>query len=188
MAAEQKISSEPREIQPDAFKINVSSQNITESSAEEKEDEKVASKPEVKTVAAPAPSVPPTPSSPSVSNKYNEGLDLFKQNKYREAYNSFAEFLDKNPSAPEAVKARYHGAESLYEEKDYELAILEFQKVIVEHPKHELAPKALYKQGLAFEKIGDPETARIVYNKLVDTYPKSEEVVSAKTRLESLKR
>jgi len=68
------------------------------------------------------------------------------------------------------------------------LAILEFQKVIVEHSKHDLAPKALYKQGLSFEKIGDPETARIVYNKLVDSYPKSEEVASAKTRLDSLKK
>ena len=59
--------------------------------------------------------------------------------------------------------------------------------MIVEHPKDTLAPRALYKQGLSFENIGDPETARIVYNKLVDTYPKSEEVASAKTRLESLK-
>ncbi len=115
-------------------------------------------------------------------------MNLFKQEKYRDAYNSFAEYLDKNPSDSQAVNARYYGAESLYGDKDYELAILEFQKIIVEHPKHDLAPKSLYKQGLAFEKIGDPETARIVYNKLVDTYPKSEAVDSAKTRLESLKK
>ena len=206
MAAEEKISSGPQEIKPDAFKINVSSQNITESSIDEKEDVKTEPKPEIKTTAvspppAPKPAVsppapepamaPPAPepkAASSVSSTYDRGLSLFKQNKFRDAYNSFAEYLDKNPSAAEAVNARYYAAESLYEDKDYELAILEFQKVIVEHPKHELAPKALYKQGLAFEKIGDPETARIVYNKLVDTYPRSEEVVSAKTRLESLKR
>jgi len=115
-------------------------------------------------------------------------MNLFKQKKYRDAYNSFAEYLDKNPSAPQAVDARYYAADSLYEDKDYELAILEFQKVIVEHSKHDLAPKALYKQGLSFEKIGDPETARIVYNKLVDAYPKSGEAASAKTRLEALKK
>jgi len=193
MSAEPEISSgPPREIEPDAFKTNVSSQNIIEPSAEEKKDDVAESKPEVKTAAAPSPSPPePVPqpiTSKPVASSYDQGMNLFKQKKFRDAYNSFAEYLDKNPTASEAVTARYYGAESLYEDKDYELAILEFQKVIVEYPRHELAPKALYKQGLAFEKIGDPETARIVYNKLVDTYPKSEEVASTKNRLESLKR
>jgi tol-pal system protein YbgF len=190
-AAEQQKSSEPREIKPDDYKIDVSSQNITETSIEEKEaakEEKVEkvkkaeTKPEVKTAA------PPPPPPPAVSSSYDNGMKLFKQNKYRDAYNSFAEYLDKNPSGSQVVNARYYAAQSLYGDKDYELAILEFQKVIVEHSKHALAPKALYKQGLSFEKIGDPETARIVYNKLVDTYPRSEEVAPAKTRLESLKK
>jgi tol-pal system protein YbgF len=170
-----------REIHPDAFKIDVSSQNITESSAEEKEADKVEPETVVKLVT-------PPPPPPTISNAYDQGMNLYKRNNYRDAYNSFAEYLDENPSGSKAVIARYYAAQSLYGDKDYELAILEFQKVIVEHPKHDLAPKALYKQGLSFEKIGDPETARIVYNKLVDTYPKSEEVVSAKTRLESLKK
>ncbi len=178
----QKSSRVAREIKPETFKVDVSRQNITESSAEEMEAERVAAKPVVKTT------VPPPPPPPQVSGTYEEGMDLFKQKKYREAYNNFADYLENNPSGPQAVNARYYVAESLYEEKDYELAILEFQKVIVEHPKHSLAPKALYKQGLSFEKIGDPETARIVYNKLVDTYPGGAETASAKSRLESLKK
>jgi tol-pal system protein YbgF len=184
MSAEQEVRKRPRQIEPDAYKIDVSSQNITESSPDEKEAGKVEPTIEVKTAAPP----PPPPSPPAVANSYDQGMSLFKQKKYRDAYNSFAEYLVKNPSGSKAVDARYYGAESLYGDKDYELAILEYQKVIVEHSKHELAPRALYRQGLSFEKIGDPETARIVYNKLVDTYPKSEEVASAKTRLESLKR
>ena len=115
-------------------------------------------------------------------------MNLFKEKKYRDAYNSFAEYLDKKPTGPQAVNARYYAAQSLYDDKDFELAILEFQKIIVEHPQDSLAPKALYKQGLSFEKIGDPETARIVYNKLVDTYPGSAEVSSAKTRIDALKK
>jgi tol-pal system protein YbgF len=180
MSAGREVRKGPRQIGPDVYKIDVSSQNITESSADEKEAEKVEPTFEVKTAAPPPP--------PAVANNYDQGMNLFKQKKYRDAYNSFAEYLGKNPTGSKAVDARYYGAESLYEDKDYELAILEYQKVIVEHSKHELAPRALYRQGLSFEKIGDPETARIVYNKLVDTYPKSEEVASAKTRLESLKR
>jgi tol-pal system protein YbgF len=184
MSAEQEVRKRPRQIEPDAYKIDVSSQNITESSPDEKEAGKVAPTIEVKTSAPP----PPPPSPPAVANSYDQAMSLFKQKKYRDAYNSFAEYLVKNPSGSKAVDARYYGAESLYGDKDYELAILEYQKVIVEHSKHELAPRALYRQGLSFEKIGDPETARIVYNKLVDTYPKSEEVSSARTRLESLKK
>ena len=186
-AGTKKSTTPPREILPETNKIDVSSQNITESTAEEKEDEKIAPKPNPveETVLSPP---PPPPPPPATSNSYDRGMILFKQKKYREAYNSFAEYLDKNPAGSQAVNARYYAAQSLYEDKDYELAILEFQKVIVEHPQHTLAPMALYKQGLSFEKIGDPETARIVYNKLVDSYPGSSEVGSAKTRLEALKR
>ncbi len=180
IATEQKRVSVSQEILPETYKIDVSSQNIIEASAEEKEAEKFETKPEVKTVA-------PPPPPQAVSSTYDQGMNLFKQKKFRDAYNSFAEYLDENHSGSEAVKARYYAAESLYGDKDYELAILEFQKVIVEHPKHALAPKALYKQGLSFEKIGDRETARIVYNKLVDTYPKSDQVQSTQKRLNAIK-
>jgi tol-pal system protein YbgF len=182
-AAEKKKSTRgPREILPEPYKIDVSSQDIVEDTEEEKEDKKIVSKPAKKTVPAP----PPPP--PATATSYDRGMTFFKQKKYRDAYNAFAEHLDKNPTGPQAVHVRYYAAQSLYEDKDYELAILEFQKVIVEHPQHSLAPKALYRQGLSFEKIGDPTTARIVYNKLVDSYPNSAEVGSAKTRVEALKK
>ena len=201
-AKRKKISRGPREILPDPYKIDVSNQNITKGTIEEREEEKTVSKPVKKTtpppVATPPPTVTPppaatpppavTPPPAATATSYDRGRILFKQKKYRDAYNSFAEYLDKNPTGPQAVNARYYAAQSLYDDKDFELAILEFQKIIVEHPQDSLAPKALYKQGLSFEKIGDPETARIVYNKLVDTYPGSAEVSSAKTRLDALKR
>jgi tol-pal system protein YbgF len=189
-AKREKSSRGPREILPDPYKIDVSNQNITEGTTEEKEEGKTVSKPVKKTttppVATPPPAVTPPPAATATS--YDRGMTLFKQKKYRDAYNSFAEYLDKNPTGPQAVNARYYAAQSLYDDKDFELAILEFQKIIVEHPQDSLAPKALYKQGLSFEKIGDPETARIVYNKLVDTYPGSAEVSSAKTRIDALKK
>jgi tol-pal system protein YbgF len=178
-ASRKKSSRGPREILPDTYKIDVRDQNIT-GTEEEKKETKVVSKPAEKKV---------TPPKPTASgSSYDKGMTLFNQKKYGDAYNSFAEYLDKNPAGTQSINARYYAAQSLYEKKDYELAILEFQKVIVEHPQHSLAPKALYKQGLSFEKIGDPETARIVYNKLVDSYPRSAESSSAKTRLEDLKR
>lgn len=196
-AESKKSTRGPREILPVPYKIKVSSKSITEEDIEKKEAEKIISKPVEKTsppppkpAATPKPAPPkPTASAPPANaTSYDLGMNLFKEKKYRDAYNSFAEYLDKTPTGPQAVEARYYAAQSLYEDKDYELAILEFQKVIVEHPQDSLAPKALYKQGRSFEKIGDPETARIVYNKLVDSYPKSAEVDSAKTRLDALKK
>ncbi len=201
-AVRKKSSRGPREILPDPYKIDVSNQNITKGTIEEREEEKTVSKPVKKTTPPPAvtppqavtpppAATPPqavTPPPAATATSYDRGMTLFKQKKYRDAYNSFAEYLDKNPTGPQAVNARYYAAQSLYDDKDFELSILEFQKIIVEHPQDSLAPKALYKQGLSFEKIGDPETARIVYNKLVDTYPGSAEVSSAKTRLDALKR
>ncbi|MBW1829109.1 MAG: tol-pal system protein YbgF [Deltaproteobacteria bacterium] len=201
-AVRKKSSRGPREILPDPYKIDVSNQNITKGTIEEREEEKTVSKPVKKTTLPPAvtppqavtpppAATPPqavTPPPAATATSYDRGMTLFKQKKYRDAYNSFAEYLDKNPTGPQAVNARYYAAQSLYDDKDFELSILEFQKIIVEHPQDSLAPKALYKQGLSFEKIGDPETARIVYNKLVDTYPGSAEVSSAKTRLDALKR
>jgi tol-pal system protein YbgF len=180
--AEQSRSTDPKKIVPDAYKVDVSSQNITEE-IPEKKAEAAEEKAEAKTeTSPPAPQVSSTPTS------YDKGLTLFKQKKYRDAYTAFADYLDKNPSGSQVVEARYYAAESLYEDKDYELAILEFQKVIVENPQHSLAPKALYKQGLSFEKIGDQETARIVYNKLVDTYPNSDETGAAKSKIDALKK
>ena len=92
-----------REILPDPYKIDVSSQNITGETAEEKESEKT---------------VPPPP--PASASSYDRGMTLFKQKKFREAYNSFAESLDKNSTGPQAINARYYAAQSLYEDKDYE--------------------------------------------------------------------
>ena len=198
VAERKKSTRGPREILPDPYKVSVTGQDIIEEVIEETEIEKVepqkiekavtkpVEKTEPKIVTKPVEKAVPQPTQAASATLYDRGMILFKEKKYREAYNLFSEHLDKNPTGPQAVTARYYAAESLYEDKNYELSILEFQKVIVEHPQDSLTPKALYKQGLSFEKIGDPETARIVYNKLVDTYPESVEVASAKTRLDAL--
>lgn len=118
---------------------------------------------------------------------YEKGLASFKAKKYQAAYNSFAEFLDKNPKDQMAPNARFWLGECLYKQKEYELAILEYQKVIADYPKSGKAPAALLKQGLAFEELAEKETAKIVYNKLLADYPKSDQVEAAKSRLAELK-
>jgi len=157
-------------IYPEQSKIDVSEQDVTRETPEQQE----------------TPPPPPVKTA-TVKTKFDQGLSLFKAKKHKQAYTAFTDYLDANPTGPQAVNARYYAAESLYQQKEYELAILEFQKVIVEFPQHPKTPEALYKQGLSFEKLGDPETARIVYNKLLDNYPNSDQVQSAQKRLNAMK-
>jgi tol-pal system protein YbgF len=163
-------STSPQMIYPEQSKVDVSDQDIARETAAEKD----------------TPPPPPVKIA-TVKTKYDQGLSLYKAKKYKQSYNAFTEYLDANPTSPQAVNAHYYSAECLYQQKEYELSILEYQKVIVEYPQHSKAPVALYKQGLSFEKLGDPETARIVYNKLLDNYPKSDQVQSAQKRLNAIK-
>ena len=84
-----------------------------------------------------------------------------------------------------APNSRFWLGDCYYNQQEYELAILEYQKVIADYPTDGKAPAALLKQGLAFEKLKDNETAKVVYDKLLKGYPKSDQVETAKKRIES---
>lgn len=118
---------------------------------------------------------------------YDTCLSLFKEKKYKEAYNAFSEYSKTYPQGRMAANARFWQGDCLYNQKDFELAILEYQKVIADFPNHPKAPAALLKQGMAFEKLNDAETAKIVYQKLLAEYPKSDQSAVAGKRVESLK-
>ncbi len=118
---------------------------------------------------------------------YDQGLELFRASKFNEAYRTFSDYISKNPKGKMAPNARFWLGDCYYNQQEYELAILEYQKVIADYPSDGKAPAALLKQGLAFEKLKDNETAKIVYNKLLKEYPKSDQVETAKKRLDSFK-
>lgn len=118
---------------------------------------------------------------------YDQGLELFRASKFNEAYRTFSDYISKYPKGKMAPNARFWLGDCYYNQQEYELAILEYQKVIADYPSDGKAPAALLKQGLAFEKLKDNETAKIVYNKLMKEYPKSDQVETAKKRIESFK-
>jgi len=118
---------------------------------------------------------------------YDQGLELFRAGKFNEAYRTFGEYISKYPKGKMAPNSRFWLGDCYYNQQEYELAILEYQKVIADYPSDGKAPSALLKQGLAFEKLKDNDTAKIVYNKLLKEYPKSDQVETAKKRIESFK-
>lgn len=118
---------------------------------------------------------------------YDQGLELFRAGKFNEAYRTFSDYISKYPKGKMAPNSRFWLGDCYYNQQEYELAILEYQKVIADYPSDGKAPSALLKQGLAFEKLKDNDTAKIVYNKLLKEYPKSDQVETAKKRIESFK-
>lgn len=144
-------------------------------------------KPEEKTKPASDKTITQDVETNTSDTVYNKGLAAYKANKYKEAYNAFSSYLEKNRSAPLAPNARFWLGECLFQQKEFELAILEYQKVIADYPKTNKAPAALLKQGLAFEKLAEKDTAKIIYNKLLSDYPKSEQVETARKRLKEMK-
>ncbi|MFH1216245.1 MAG: tol-pal system protein YbgF [Pseudomonadota bacterium] len=127
-----------------------------------------------------------TQAKTSGNSSYDQGLDLFKEKKYKEAQDVFAQFAKKHPNDELAINARFWIGDCLFNQDEFAMAILEYQNVIADYPNHAKAPAALFKQGMAFEKLQDAETAKIVYNKILAEYPGSDQVDAAKGRLEKL--
>lgn len=143
----------------------------------------------VATASATPPAAAPADKKAGVPGRdvHEQGLGLFKEKKYKEAYAAFNRYLEQHPKGELAADARFHLGECLYQQKEYELAILEYQKVIADFSGHARVPAALFKQGMAFEALKEPATATIVYNKLVADFPKSEAAESARKRLAEIK-
>lgn len=118
---------------------------------------------------------------------YDHGLALFREKKYQDAYQIFAQFVEKYPKNIMKANAMFWKGDCRYGQQKYDQAILEYQKVIVDFPQNSKAPAALLKLGLSFEKIKDHETAKIIYNQIIKEYPNSDQVKTAQSRLTALK-
>lgn len=121
---------------------------------------------------------------PKEGSLYEKGLALYHAQKYKEAYNTLLDYIEKEPKGKMVPNARFWLGDSLFKQREYELAILEYQKVIADYPKDDKAPAALLKQGLAFERLKDMETAKLVYKKLLEDFPNSEQAVTARKWLD----
>lgn len=117
---------------------------------------------------------------------FDQGMALFKNKQYTEAYKTFERYLSQNPQGDQAAATLFYMGESLYAKGEYDLAILDYQKVISNHAKHQRTPTALLKQGMSFEKLTDHETAKIIYKKLISEYPDSAEAAAAEKQLSQL--
>ncbi len=118
---------------------------------------------------------------------YTKGLQLFRENKFQEAKETFREFIKENPNSSKVPNAYFWIGECEYKLSRFEEAILEYNKVITQYPKSNKVPDAYLKQGFAFAKLGDKESAKILLKKLIKKYPYSSQAKVAKRQLRLLK-
>lgn len=118
---------------------------------------------------------------------FDNAMEMYRANRYAEAYRGFEQVLAQNPQGDEAAETLFFMGESLFARGEYDLAILDYQKVISNHAQHRRTPAALLKQGISFEKLTDLETAKIIYNKLIAEYPDSAEANAAQQQMAALR-
>ena len=135
----------------------------------------------VATPATPAPTPSPA-STPNGGDSLARGNSLFKQGKFREAYQQF-ENVAMTGTGADTIEAKYMMGEALFALQEYDQAILDYQAIITNHPSSAKAPSAMFKQAMAFEKLNDNDTAKILYKKLVATYKDSPEAQQAQQKI-----
>ena len=118
---------------------------------------------------------------------YESSLDLFNDEKYDQALNSFKSFLMTYPKSDLADNAQFWIGECYMGLKQYEHAILEFDKVIKNYPNENKVPNAMYRQAIAWLKTDNPAVAKNVLENLIKTYPKSPEAADAEKKLAAMK-
>ena len=134
---------------------------------------------------------PPTPKksievAAASASGSTSGMELYKQGKYREAYQQFEQLTKERSGSEEAIEARFMMGECLFSLKEYDQAILDYQNIISNSPSSRRAPSAMLRQAMAFQNLNDSDTAKILYQKLLASYKNSPEAAKAKEYLDKL--
>ena len=118
-------------------------------------------------------------------SRYQEGLDLFHANQYRDAIQVFENLLASSANNNLSDNAQYWIGESHYALREYKKAIIDFEKVFT-FPRSNKNDAAQFKLGLCYVRLGDNAKAREEFQRLIDVYPQSEFINRAQEHLASL--
>jgi tetratricopeptide (TPR) repeat protein len=146
---------------------------------------------------APAPSEEPTGSSSvkndekiDVASKYYDGVSLFSQEKFEEAFNLFKSLHaagSADQSATEYLpKIEFEMGRCLISMNRYPEAVRIFTGMIKNYPKDENLKDALYNIGIAYKQQGDKARAASFFQKVLKMLPESPTDRKAKKELAAL--
>jgi TolA-binding protein len=116
---------------------------------------------------------------------YEQALALFKEKKYTQSAESFAELLQRDRSHRLSSNCQYWIGECLYAQGQFESALAEFQKVFA-YPASLKADVAQFKIALCYMQMNKNDEAREEFNRLIAAFPNSDYVARARTHLDKL--
>lgn len=98
---------------------------------------------------------------------------LYEDEKWDDAYKSFAKFIEDYPKSSYLAYARLKAGESLYQQKKFEPAITFYKDVILNHPETKYAPYANYTLAWSYYQINNPNEAYKQVSNFLEKYPDS---------------
>jgi len=113
---------------------------------------------------------------------YQQALDMFHNNQYREAIDAFESLLSNNRNHSLSDNAQYWIGECYYALGNYRAAVIAFEKVFTfkQSNKNDYSQ---YKLGLSYFQLGDKERSRSEFQNLLDNYNNPELVDKAQEYL-----
>ncbi len=119
---------------------------------------------------------------------YDRAFDLLKQSRYEEAIAAFKEFQTRFSRSTLADSAQYWIAEARYVNRAYDAALYEYNALIQRYPESKRLSDAMLKVGYIHFENEQWDQARRALNAVVIRYPGSRVAVSAKMRLDQMKK
>ena len=134
----------------------------------------------------------PNPVEASAELKaYDSAQALFKEGKFKDAFDAFDKFLQTYSNSKLTPNAQYALGFSQFSLKNYKAAIATQQKLIAQFPDHPKVPESVFNIANCQIQLSDIEGAKKTLHDLITQYPASDLIPNAKRRLavlESIKK
>ncbi|TFG63839.1 MAG: tetratricopeptide repeat protein [Spirochaetales bacterium] len=122
-----------------------------------------------------------------VAKKYYNGVSLFSQQKFAEAFKEFKKIIEQSNDEEYKAKSIFEEGRCLFSLGSYDECIKHFTGMIQKYPKHSELLEALFYIGNCYEKKNAKEKAVSFYNKIITMAPKDASVYrKAKKAVSSL--
>lgn len=119
--------------------------------------------------------------------EFENNLNKFKEQKFKEASWGFASFINKNPNNQLTGDAQFWLANSFYALKEYKKAIEAYNKFIENYPQNEKISDAMLSLAFAYLETKNLKNNETTLKQIVSKYPDSEAGKEASKILKEMK-
>lgn len=117
------------------------------------------------------------------NQEYEQNLEKFKDQKFKEASWGFAAFLKKYPNSELTGSSIFWLANSFYATKEYKKAIDQYNKFIETYPQDRRIPDAMLTLAFSHYEMKSIKTYEQTLENIVKLHPQSDAAKEAKKRL-----